>query len=181
MPGSSAETTEANRVLKTYTPAPLPGVIGMFAAFYFYPPLDRNVIAAVGVFLFLVPNLLYSVFWALRQLLSTVALLKALYIATGIVLATFAVLLIVNGALDRYPSVEVRTRILSVSTRQGRFGDITYTLVLAPWRAGGAEETLEGDSATFSKFQTGEPVGIIVHRGVFRLPWFSSVEPYPPQ
>lgn len=85
-------------------------VIGMFAAFYFYPPLDRNAIVAAGVFLFLVPNLLYGVLWALRQLLSSVALLKALYTATGIVLATFAVLLIVNGALDRYPSVEVRTR-----------------------------------------------------------------------
>jgi len=99
------------------------------------------------------------------------------YELDAVVLAICAAFLFLNGALDKYPSVQAQTRVARKSVTRGRGGP-SYSLIVTPsWRNGRADERLEVSGATFSMVRTGEPVLVIVHRGMFRLPWFSSVLP----
>jgi len=97
-------------------------------------------------------------------------------IVAAVVLCIFAAFLFLNGKLDTNPPAEIQTRVIAKSVRYRR---LSYgVLTVAPsWRDGRTEENLEVSSATFYMIAEGQLVQVVVHRGAFGLPWYSSVLP----
>lgn len=90
----------------------------------------------------------------------------------GLVLVLFSVLIILNGALDSYPPLQVETQVVrkSVGVRS------SYHLTVSPsWREGRDQETFQVRRATFGHLQTGESIQVEVHRGAFGIPWRPTV------
>jgi hypothetical protein len=153
------------------------GLFGILTAAHFYRPLDSNPVMFVALVLFFTPILAHVGFGIRKQLSSHTALLRSLYRSFGVGLVIFAATLFLNGAFDKYPSVQAHTRVTQKSVTRGRGGP-SYSLIVTPsWRNGRVEERLEVSGTTFSKVRTGGAVLVVAHRGLFRLPWFSSVLP----
>jgi hypothetical protein len=177
MPDSAETRRKANKSLKNYPLPMLVGLFGILIAAHSYPPLDMNPVMGVGLVSFFTPMLAHIAFSVRQQLSSHTALLKGMYELAAVVLAIFAAFLFLNGALDKNPSLQAHTRVAQKSVTRGR-GRPSYSLIVTPsWRPGRVEERLEVSGATFSMVRRGEAVLVVVHRGVFRLPWFSDVLP----
>ena len=175
------DSAEAKAVVnKSLLLYPLPTVVGLFGiliAVRLYPPLDMNPVMGVSVIVFFIPGLAHIAFGVRRQLSSNVELLKRMYVAVAVLLAVFAGSLFLNGSLDKYPSVQAQSHVTRKYVTRGRGGS-SYSLYVSPsWRPGRREERLEVSGKTFSTVEMGEPVLVVVHPGVFQLPWFSNVLP----
>jgi predicted Zn-dependent protease len=177
MPDSAEARTRVNKSLNYY---PLPSVVGLFGiliAAHSYPPIGMNPVMGVSLMLFFTPMLAHVGFSVRRQVSLRVSLLKKIYEGAAVVLIIFAGFVFLNGSLDKYPSVQAHTRVSRKDVTRGRGGP-SYSLMVSPsWRTGRIEERLEVSGTTFSMVQAGEPVLVVVHPGVFRLPWFSNVLP----
>ena len=149
----------------------LGGLLGILLAGYLYPPLDMNLLTRIAIILVFIPFLINALFGVRKQLA------RRMYTWGGIALVTSAALVFLNGALDKSPPVEAKTLVIRKSVSHGRGGP-SYSLIVAPsWRPGRDDERLQVSGATFSMVQGGQPVRVVVHRGVFGLPWFSAVMP----
>jgi hypothetical protein len=150
------------------------GIIGILIAVYFYPLIDRNVVVTVLLIEFVVVMLIRFESSVRGHQTLREAFLKRV---AAIVLCIPAVFLVLNGALDTYPPTLVRTCVIHKSVSNGRWGP-NYYLTMAPsWRGGRTEERLEVSAEVFSRIGEGLSARVAVHRGAFRLPWFSSVVP----
>jgi hypothetical protein len=126
--------------------------------------------------IFAAPVALHGALSISHRLQDHVAFVKKSFQATAVVLALIAVLLFANGALDRNPPQRVEVTVSAKQVHHGRFE--SYSLDVAPsWRKGHSMETLQVSFATFSIVDTGAPVHLTVHRGVFGLYWFNDVSP----
>lgn len=165
----------ANKFLKNDPLLPIFSLFAMLIAARFYPPLDMSPVMLVGLVLFFTPLLAHIGFSVRKRLSRHIVLVRRMYRSFGIGLGVFAVFLFLNGALDKYPSMQVHTRVAQKAVARGR-GGLSYSLIVSPsWRSGRVEERLEVNGATFSKVRTGDAVLVIAHRGAFQLPWFTSV------
>jgi hypothetical protein len=146
------------------------GALGIFVAGYCYPPIDMETSVPLAMLLIVfVPLVLARVAIKLEESK------KIAGVVVAIVLCISAAFLILNGSLDTYPPAQIDTRVIAkfVGYR------LTYGVItVAPsWRDGRTEENLPVSSATFYMVEKGQSVQIVVHRGAFGLPWFSSVLP----
>jgi hypothetical protein len=154
------------------------GLLGIWVAAALYPPLDMNPVMGFALVLGVVPIVTHIELSVHKKLASHGTLVRKLYDRVGIGLILFAVLLFLNGALDTHSSAQAHARVVQKTASRGARGPATYSLVVAPsWRPGRNDETLEVSSSTFSGVRTGESVRVVVHQGLFRLPWFSGVVP----
>lgn len=144
------------------------GALGIFIAGYCYPPIDMHTnmsLPAVLMALFL----LALVHIAPRR----EELRKIGRIVAAIVFCLCAAFLFLNGSLDHYPPAEIKTRVIAKYV-----GRASHVLTVAPsWRDDRTEESLGVSSATFYMIVEGQLVQVVVHRGAFGLPWYSSVLP----
>ena len=177
MPDSDEVRNKVNQAFKYYLLPSMVGLFGVLIATHFYPPLDKNALIGFGLVPFFAPIFAHLAFSIRRQLSSHVEMLKGIYRLTAVVLAIFAAFLFLNGAMDKYPSEQAETRVTQKLIARGKYGQ-SYSLIVTPsWRSGRLEERLEVDGPTYSMVRTGDPVRVVLHRGAFRLPWFSGVLP----
>jgi hypothetical protein len=146
------------------------GAFGIFIAGYRYPPVDMYTNMSGSTLV------IALVLLALALVSRREEFRKMGRIVAAIVFCLCAALLFLNGSLDNNPPAEVKTRVIAKSVRYGKGGG--YILTVAPsWRDGRTEESLGVSSTTFYTIQEGQLVQVVVHRGAFRLPWFSNVLP----
>ena len=177
--GAAPALTKAqvNQALKMHTYTLVAGLGGVLLATYKYPPLDQNLVMISCILVFFAPIVTLLVFSIRKRLASDFDLLKNVYKWAGVLLVVFAVILILNGALDSQPPTEVRANVIRKSASRGRHGT-SYSLTVGPsWRPGKVDERVQVGRTTFSKVQPGQPVAIELHAGTLGLPWYSRVVP----
>jgi len=168
---------QVNEALKNYAWLILGGLGGALLVTYRFPLLDMNPALMICLLVFLAPILTHLILALRKQASSRLEILRRTYKWAGVALVGITVMLFLNGALDRFPSTEVRSFVTRKSASHGRGGP-SYNLTVSPsWRPGREDERLRVSGATFSSVHTGEAVLIEVHRGTFGLPWFSRVTP----
>lgn len=150
--------------------AAIVGALGSLIAAYWYPPIDMETSVPLAMLLIVfVPLVLARV--AIKREESK----KRAGVVAAILLCISAAFLILNGSLDRYPPAQVNARVIAKSVGYRLTSGV---LTVAPsWRDGRTEERLPVSSATFYRIAEGQSVQIVIHRGAFGLPWFSSVLP----
>jgi hypothetical protein len=147
------------------------GALGIFIAGYCYPPVNMYTNVSVPALLIAL-FLLALVHVGLRR----DEFRKIGRISAAIVFCLCAAVLFLNGSLDHYPPAEIKTRVIAKSVRYGK--GVGYVLTVSPsWRDDRTEENLGVSSATFYTIVEGQLVQVVVHRGAFGLPWYSSVLP----
>lgn len=157
----------------------LAGLFGIYVTPHVYTPVDFDRVMALGVVLFIAPVVANVVVPAIRKRSrSRDALIRNLYGWSGAAMLIFSALLVLNGAMDRYPPMQFQTHVVHGSYfRSAKFGD-TYNMVVSPsWRLGRNEETLRVNLPTFSTLRSGEQVRVVIHRGAFSMPWLGAVVP----
>jgi hypothetical protein len=146
------------------------GALASLIAVYWYPPLDVETSVPLAIILIVFVPLVLARFAIKREEFK-----KGAGVVAAIVLCISAGFLILNGSLDKYPPAQVNARVIAKSVGYRLTSGV---LTVAPsWRDGRTEERLPVSSATFYKIEEGQWVQIVVHRGAFGLPWFSSVLP----
>jgi hypothetical protein len=141
--------------------AAIVGILGSLIAAYCYPPVDMNRSVPVPMLLIVFVPLVLARVAIKREESKKIAVVVALFL---------------NGKLDTYPAAEIKTRVIAKSVRYRSLS--SGVLTVAPsWRDGRTEETPDVSSATFYAIAEGQLVQVVVHRGAFGLPWYSSVLP----
>ncbi len=162
---------EARKVVGKALGMSVVGLVGILIAAHLYPPLDMAPVMVLGLVLFFAPY-----FTFIKLFSSNVALRKRVWSSAGAGLLILTTLLFLNGALDKKPPEQVRTRVLRKYFNQGRGGP-NYSLTVSSWRSGHGEETLDVNRTTFLMMQTGELVFVAVHRGALGFSWYRDVVP----
>jgi hypothetical protein len=147
------------------------GALGILIAGYCYPPIDMYTNTSVPTLLTALV-LLALIHVALRR----EEFRKIGRTVAAIVFCLCSTFLILNGSLDNFPPVEIKTRVIAKAVRYGKGGG--YVLTVAPsWRDGRTEENLGVSSTTFYTVGEGQLIQVAVHQGAFGLSWFSNVLP----
>jgi hypothetical protein len=137
-----------------------PGVFGSFFAGSLYPLLDGRYWLIGVVFGFFV--------------LTGVVPRAAVF--SGLALALLAATLLLNGALDKYPSTYVRTTVIRKSMVTGSAGRGThYDVIVSSWRPGRIQEDFEVDSGVFNRTTAGNTVTVELRKGFFGIPWYGNI------
>ena len=137
-----------------------PGLFGTYFAYGLYPLLHGYALLLVVVFLF----------FLLAGLIPRVSVLS------GLALALLAATLLLNGALDRVPPVEVKATVIRKAMVSGDLKRGThYQLSVSSWRAGRSQEDLEVDSGVFNRTAVGKIVAVEFHKGFLGLPWYGNI------
>ena len=139
-----------------------PGLFGGLLAYSLYPLLDGRYVLIGVVFLFF--------------LLAGMVPRAAAY--SGLTLALLAAGLLLNGALDKSPPVEIKTTVIRKEMFSGsqKFGT-HYDVVVSSWRPGRSQEDFEVDSGTYRRAAVGRPATVELHKGLFGLPWYGIISP----
>lgn len=165
---------EFNRNLRNYELVLIGGMIGVLFSARAYPVLDWNLIVGFSFALFVGPILFHVWFINRGRVPSRVDLARGVFKWIAIAMVGFASLLFVNGALDRFPPVQVSSQVIAKSAHTGRGGP-DYSFTVSPSWRGKQDEHLRVSRATFSIAQVGDPIILDVHRGAIGIPWFSNV------
>jgi hypothetical protein len=147
------------------------GLLGVLAACYCYPLVDMYSNESVPLLLVVFVPLGLACLVIKRE-----EFVKVAGPAIAIVACISAAFLFLNGLLDTHAPALIETRVIAKSVGYGKGGG--FVLTVAPsWRDGRKEETLGVSSSTYYMILEGQSVQVVVHRGAFGLPWFSSVLP----
>lgn len=149
------------------------GTLAFLAAIQRFPPLEIDAILIfVGVLFFLVLGL---AIWVDRLAVRHGELEAFKRIYYGLVPAPWllAVLLLLNGALDRSPprecpaQVEVRFALTApLPVRR---------LVVTSWRVGHRVERIAVDRDDFIRFHRGDTLNVELREGLVGIPWIAGV------
>jgi len=173
---SPSSTKEVKKSLSHYSLLLAPGILGGILAHVVYPPLDEGPIVAVGLSVLLFPLALYlRSIWRDRLQADARKLRKAC-VYSGLILSTFALIVLMNGFLDESP----RSRVIAVvlgKTSHTSGGSTDYTLTVASWRPRRTSEDLQVSSFDFQRAVVGRTVRIEMHKGFFNLPWSGNISP----
>jgi hypothetical protein len=168
---------QMNDATKRYVYLNIAGLAAALLLTYRYPLLDTDTVLLTCLVVFFLPLLLQIVLAVRKQVATHFESLRAAYKWAGIASAAIAMLLLLNGALDRHSCSQVRSSIIRKTASHGR-GGTSYYLTFSPsWRHGHNHEKLRVNRATFDSVRDGEPVAIDIHSGALGLPWFGKVTP----
>lgn len=165
---------EFNRSLRNYELILLAGIVTIPITNRFYPALDSNLILGSCFAAFLGPVLLHVWFINRQVVPSRVDLVKGIYKSAAITMVVFAAFFFANGALDRFPPVQISSRVMTKTIVTGK--GVSYRLVVSPSWRGRDDEHLQVTRAIFLSVQVGDTVTIDVHHGAIGIPWFSNVK-----
>ena len=153
-----------------------PGVFGSLRALSVYPPLDARLLMGFMLCVFLLPVVLQMLSFVRKQPSEDVGRLRTVYICSSLALVLLALLLFLNGGLDRSPWNEVRTTVIRKTVVRG--GRATrYNVTVSSWRPGRSVENVNVGSQVFNRAVVGKTVTVDLHKGFFGLPWFGSISP----
>jgi hypothetical protein len=154
----------------------VPGVFVSLSALAVYPPLDTRLVMAAVLGLFLLPVMPQFLSYVQKRPGGDAGWLRAAYIFSGLALCMLALLLFLNGWLDRSPWSEVRTTVIRKTVLRGGRGT-QYELAVSTWRPGRSLEHFNVSSRVFDSAVVGKVVRVPLHKGFFSLPWFGSISP----
>jgi hypothetical protein len=172
---SASASKKLGRAINKRTYYLLAGLVGLIAAGFAYPPLDRNWILLLGLALFFLPVVAQIASRVRKRGTLDADRLKKIYSGCSVLLAGLAALTFLNGAADRSPAERIQTTVLHLHSYRGRSS--SYRVIVPSWRPGRSEEGLYVRSRTFSRLRVGGPVTVEVHRGLLGLSWYGLVAP----
>jgi hypothetical protein len=170
---SASASKKLGKAINKRTYFLLAGLIGLIAADFAYPPLDRNWILLLGLALFFLPVVAQIASRVRKRGTLDADPLKKIYSRCAVLLAGLAGLTFLNGAADRSPAERIQTTVLHLHSYRGRSS--SYRAIVPSWRSGRSEESLYVSSRTFSRLRVGGPVTVEVHRGLVGLAWYGLV------
>ena len=171
--GSAAAELFLRKRLLNRTAVFVLGALAFVAASVRYPPLELdNVFIFIGVLFF--PTLGLAI-WVERRALrhSEVEALKRIYYGLVPIPWLLAVLLAVNGALDRGKAQVEEARVVGKFAMAGALP--IRRLVVTSWREGHRFERISIDRADFDGYHAGDLVDVKVQGGLVGIPWVAGV------
>lgn len=151
----------------------MPGLLACMLARAAYPLLDDRAALGLMIAFFLVPFVIQLLLILRKE--SNARLLRIGFSCSGCALVILALLLFVNGGMDRSPGTVMRASVIRKSVLTGRHGTRQYHLKVSSWRPGRDSEDLNVGSGVFRRAAVGRNVAIEVHQGYFNLPWSGKV------
>jgi hypothetical protein len=143
------------------------GSFGIYVTDAVCTPLDEGPLMRSVLALLCISALLAASTRRIRSV-AYIGFARRMVACVGLVLVLSSAFIILNGALDSYPPLQVETQVIqkSVGARS------SYHLVVSPsWREGRDHETFQVRRATFDDVQMGDSIQVVVHRGAFWVPW----------
>jgi hypothetical protein len=176
---AASPPTFASRLDRFTGPSLGVGFFGVVFATSFYASPDNK---SLLLWLFVIFFLVVSAKIALQRGSfsdSTRSALKVLAASIAIGFASFGLLLVANGALDRSPAQAIDLTVAEKYTTHSNKGGAKYHLAIIPsWRPGRTGETLDVDLGAYQKASVGGTVSVDVHPGLFHYSWYSNVTPH---
>jgi hypothetical protein len=172
--GSSPSGKDIKKSLSNYSHLLAPGVLGGIFAMIVYPPLDQGLLVTCGLCVLFLPLVLQLRSILRKRLGEEIEQLRRAYVYSSIALATVALLLVLNGRLDRSPAQVMRATVIQ-KTETSSKGATRYTLTVSSWRPGRKTEDFRVSSYQFRRAAIGKRVTVEVHKGYLGLPWSSNV------
>ena len=171
--GSSAAELVLRRKLIYRTVVFLLGALVFVISSGRYPPLDLDgILIFIGVLFFLTLGLAV---WVEERALRHAELeaLKRIYYGLVPIPWLLALLLLVNGALDRAPAQAWNARVVSRFAMSGPLPN--RRLVVTSWRGSRSVERVPASSEDLDRFHPGDDVVIHVKDGLVGIPWVLEV------
>jgi hypothetical protein len=141
----------------------------------FYPPLDSDKLFVIAWCAFFLPIILSFVSAVRWGLVLGANRLKAAYFCCGAISVLLALLIALNGSLDRSPVSLVKSSILRTSRPTRRYAGLK--LFVASWRPGRNTEKLWVAVPVSLTAAPGQSISVEVHKGFFDLPWYGEIKP----
>jgi hypothetical protein len=155
----------------------VPGVILSMLAQGLYHPLDARIPMGLMLSLFLVPVALQMLSFLRKRPSQNVGWWRSLYICSSLALLLLALLLFLNGSMDRSPLNRVRTTVIRKAVIRSGKGSTRYNLTASSWQPGRNVENFNVVRSVFDRTVVGRTVTVEVHKGFFGLPWLGSITP----
>jgi hypothetical protein len=151
----------------------LVGGLALVAASERYPALELDgILIFTGVLFFLTLGL--GILVERRALRHQEAeALKRVYYGLVPLPWLLAILLLANGALDRYPAHVEQARVISKFSMSGPVPN--RRLIVTSWREGHHLERIPVDRGDFDRVSRGDMVDVQVKEGLASIPWVAGV------
>ncbi|HXO05963.1 MAG TPA: hypothetical protein VN884_10090 [Candidatus Sulfotelmatobacter sp.] len=151
----------------------LVGGLALVAASERYPALELDgILIFTGVLFFLTLGL--GILVERRALRHQEAeALKRVYYGLIPLPWLLAILLLANGALDRYPAHVEQARVISKFSMSGPVPN--RRLIVTSWREGHHLERIPVDRGDFDRVSRGDTVEVQVKEGLASIPWVAGV------
>jgi hypothetical protein len=171
--GSVAAELALRRRFSNRTAFFLLGALTFVVASGRYPPLELDGILIFGGVLFFVT--LGLALWVERRAVHhlEVEALKRIYFGLVPLPWLLGALLFANGALDRAPSNDFTTTVVSRFAMRGPFP--SRRLVVTSWREGRRLERVSVSLEDYDRFQPGDAVVVRAGQGLVGIPWVYGV------
>jgi hypothetical protein len=155
----------------------VPGFVGSAMAYYLYPPVIGNDAFRAWWFmgLFVLAIVLPRMWNIVRKRAIDDSAHPAAYIFSSLAYALIALMLLLNGGLDRFPPSEVRTTVIrkAVTTVKGT----NYHVIVSPLGPDQTKEDFTVDPEVFRRTAVGKTVTVELHKGFFGVPWSGNISP----
>ena len=154
------------------------GLLGVVEAGYTYPPLNGNWIYWVASILFFAPvgAMIAKAAREHRRVRVPPQWLLRLSKLSAALLVGLALVVFLNGWLDRSSGTEIRTKVVGKFISRGRFST-TYHLNVPSWLRTGRKEDLRVSGGFYGRTKNGDSISVQMQEGRFGLSWYSRVAP----
>jgi hypothetical protein len=167
---------DVRKSLNKYSLLLAPGLLGCLLAYIIYPPLDQGLLVTFGLCAIFLPMVLQLRSILRKRLSEDVGRLRTAYLYSSLALALLALLLLLNGRLDRSPRSLVTTTVVQKKAVRHRSGT-QHVLTVSSWRPGRSTEDFDVGSRAFDRAVVGKTATVELHHGYFGLPWSGNVSP----
>jgi hypothetical protein len=153
--------------------APAAGLIGTMLAILVYPPLERSFYAVSVFIVFVICIVLVSQVQKRQKRGDDVSSFSPMTNWIALIPVGIAVVLLINGALDRSLVESHRVVVMQKTVRHGK--SYSYYLETSSWRANHLSEELQVSYPVFGQFHVNDEAIVEVHRGALGIPWLGRV------
>lgn len=167
---------DMGKSLSKYSLLLAPGVFGGLFAYVVYPPLDQGLLVTFALCVLFLPMVLQLRSILRRRVSEDARRLRTAYVYSSIALAVLALLLILDGWLDKSPRSVVTTAVIEKKAVRGKSGT-SYVLTVSSWRRGRRTEDFRVSSYEFNRPVVGKTVAVELNKGFFNLPWSGNISP----
>ena len=136
----------SRKTLNKYSLLLAPGLLGSLFALIKYLPLDASPFVAFGLCALAIPTLLPG----FRRFSGDLRRVRLAYVWSSVALVLLAILLLLNGWLDKSPRNFVRTTVIQKRISRSRSGT-EHWITVASWRPGRTSEDFLVSSYEFTR------------------------------
>ena len=151
-------------------------LLGVAGGGYVYPPLDADPIywLALSVFLLPVGTAIVVAIWMRRRAQAPSPFWPGLFKLSAVFLTGMALVVFLNGHLDRSSVTNVHTEVVGKFIARGRFS-MSYHLNVASWRRDGRVEDLRVSRHIYDSAENRDDIFVQLHPGWFGLSWYGQI------